>query len=129
MYRGAQVRAPRAYRGTEAEVNVYSVFVITMSGESWEWDGEPGGKVSLFNGFEEDTNDFLLGTFSSEEKAEADLAEYLAAYRLGDGEDDKAEPLRGVTLWRTELDAGQAEGEFVRWMRGSEDEIPEYPYK
>jgi hypothetical protein len=129
---GSQVRRPGAYRGAEAGMDIFSVFVITLSGESWEWEGEPGGKVRIFNGFEEDTNDFLLGTFSSEEAAEAGLARYLAGYRLdGDGEDDGSssmEPVRGATLWRTELDAGQADGEFVRWMRGSEEEIPEYPY-
>lgn len=126
---GSEVADSGAYRTAEVQtVEIFSVFVITLGSESWEWEGEPGSKISIFNGFEEEVNDFLLGTFSSEEKAEANLAEYLAGYRIGDEDDEHVEPIRGVTLWKTELDAGSAEGEFVRWMRGSEGEIPEYPY-
>jgi len=126
------VRRAAAYRTAEEEdgMKIYSVFAITLGSNSWEWDGEPGGKIKIFNGFEEETGDHLVGTFSSEKGAEAGLARYLASYRLDDEDSDSPVlgPLRGATLWRTELDAGMAEGEFVRWMLGSEDEIPEYPY-
>lgn len=119
-------------------MNIYSVFIITLPGDSWEWEVEPGGgdpgSVKVFRqGSEGDTSDFLLGTFSSEERAEAALAGYLAEYVLGEGDDSvfgPREPIAGVTLWKTVLDeTDDLEGEFVRWMRGSEDEIPEYPYK
>lgn len=115
-------------------MEIYSVFVI-VAGDG-EWDIGEDEIPTITNAGDDGgaTQDFLLGTFSSEEAAEADVAKFLPEYRVGAEETSDRfqgwnQPIRGITLWKTELDAGQAVGEFVKWMRGTESAPLSYPYK
>jgi hypothetical protein len=122
-------------------VEIYSVFVmVVMSRDVWEVDDEAtilkwNSNPSVFHSDDDVViDDFLLGTYSSPELAETDLAKFLSEYKVDDAEtSDKFngwnQPIRGITLWKTELDVGQAKGEFVKWMRGNSESPLEYPYE
>lgn len=113
-------------------MEIYSVFIIVAGNEAWDWEVE--GEKPRFFDLDDDTQDFLLGTFSSEEAAEADLAKFLPEYKVdipdtSDRFGGWNQPIRGVTLWKTELDAGQTKGEFIKWMRGDAEHALTYPYE
>ena len=116
-------------------MEIYSVFVIVVAGgATWEVDEESTILTwdSELSGDHVATDDFLLGTFSSPEEAEKDLKKFLPRYKVDhidtDTEFNENRPIRGITLWKTELDVGQAKGEFVKWMRGDAESLPVYPY-
>lgn len=109
-------------------MEVYSVYVFKLGLEDnyWEWKDEIGGEIILFKNFQEDVDDELLGVFSSEEKAEEAVRLYLEDYDIDD--DMYEHPLRGISLVKNTLDE-LGDSVFVKWMRGSDTDIPQIPYK
>lgn len=93
-------------------MQVFTVFAIVPTGENWEINDSK--EVEVFD--DEITDDFVVGTFSSEALALQGTKDFLVSYLVGDENQleliGQNAPIMACTIWLTTLDAGQGLGEF-----------------